>query len=86
MIAVIGKYEEYFRTIYKTCCFLLVNIFCRLSHCNLTGACCGDLASLFISSQSLTDLDLRYIEMGGQEARLLREGLEHPNCKLQNLL
>ncbi|XP_066467276.1 ribonuclease inhibitor-like [Tiliqua scincoides] len=56
-----------------------------LSGCSLTGACCGDLASLLSSSQRLTDLNLYYLEMGESEARLLREGLEHPNCKLQNL-
>ncbi|XP_066475780.1 NACHT, LRR and PYD domains-containing protein 12-like [Tiliqua scincoides] len=56
-----------------------------LSLCRLTGACCGDLASLLSTSQRLTDLSLYDLELGESETSILREGLKHPNCKLQNL-
>lgn len=57
-----------------------------LTKCNLTSACCEDLASLLSTSQTLLSLYLDVLEMGESEARLLRKGIEDPNCKLQSLM
>ncbi|KYO43393.1 NACHT, LRR and PYD domains-containing protein 12-like [Alligator mississippiensis] len=58
----------------------------RLWSCRLTGACCGDLASVLISNMHLTELDLRgNLGLGDHGMQKLCDGLRHPRCMLQRL-
>ncbi|KAM6050261.1 NACHT, LRR and PYD domains-containing protein 12-like [Theristicus caerulescens] len=57
----------------------------RVFWCELTSACCGDLATMLSINQSLRELDLGDNDLGDPGARLLCEGLKHPSCQLQTL-
>ncbi|XP_061468742.1 uncharacterized protein LOC133377971 [Rhineura floridana] len=56
-----------------------------LSHCSLTGTACCSLATVLHTNQMLTELDLRFNKLGNLGMKLLRPGLRHPACKLENL-
>ncbi|XP_067387487.1 ribonuclease inhibitor-like, partial [Emydura macquarii macquarii] len=55
----------------------------RWNNLSLKDEYCRDLAAVLSISDSLTKLDIHYLEDFG--VQLLCEGLKHPNCKLQRL-
>ncbi|XP_063108357.1 NACHT, LRR and PYD domains-containing protein 4-like isoform X3 [Cavia porcellus] len=56
-----------------------------LEDCGLTGACCGDLATVLTSSRTLILLNLIDNRLGHHGVVLLCEGLRHPDCNLHLL-
>lgn len=58
----------------------------RLGNCCLTELCCGDLALLLRSASSeLRELELKDNDLKDSGVKLLCDGLEDANCKLQRL-
>ncbi|CAH2283650.1 NACHT, LRR and PYD domains-containing 3-like [Pelobates cultripes] len=56
-----------------------------LEDCGLTSNSCEDLHSVIITNQSMTKLSLAANEFKKAGIHLLRQGLRHPNCTLQEL-
>nr|XP_006131722.1 NACHT, LRR and PYD domains-containing protein 3-like isoform X1 [Pelodiscus sinensis]XP_006131723.1 NACHT, LRR and PYD domains-containing protein 3-like isoform X1 [Pelodiscus sinensis]XP_006131725.1 NACHT, LRR and PYD domains-containing protein 3-like isoform X1 [Pelodiscus sinensis]XP_025044716.1 NACHT, LRR and PYD domains-containing protein 3-like isoform X1 [Pelodiscus sinensis] len=57
----------------------------QLIGCRFTAACCGNLASVLSTNQTLTELILGEKTMDNSGVKQVCEGLTHPNCKLQKL-
>ncbi|CAM5149452.1 unnamed protein product [Natator depressus] len=57
----------------------------RLSRCDFTVACCGELFSALGTNQALRELDVCEKKMEDSGVKQLCEGLKHENCKLQKL-
>ncbi|KAH1171304.1 hypothetical protein KIL84_006922 [Mauremys mutica] len=57
----------------------------RLSRCDFTVACCGELFSALGSNRALRELDVCMNELEDSGVKQLCEGLKHRNCKLQKL-
>ncbi|XP_042559434.1 NACHT, LRR and PYD domains-containing protein 3-like, partial [Clupea harengus] len=57
----------------------------RLAECTLTDKCCGIVAIVLQSPNSLTELDLGNNDLGDSGVQLLSNGLRSRHCKLQTL-
>ncbi|XP_053306964.1 NACHT, LRR and PYD domains-containing protein 12-like [Spea bombifrons] len=57
----------------------------RLEHCYLSSFCCEDLRDVIVTNRSLTKLDVSENDLKDWAVKLLHEGLQHPDCTLQEL-
>ncbi|XP_074854009.1 ribonuclease inhibitor-like [Carettochelys insculpta] len=57
-----------------------------LGNCDLTAACCGNLATIISSKPCLAELDLSNNALEDEGVKKLCESLRQPNCKLQQLV
>ncbi|KAL6030863.1 hypothetical protein STEG23_015680 [Scotinomys teguina] len=57
-----------------------------LENCHLTEACCKDISSILMVSQTLTHLNLAKNILGDNGVKVLCESLSYPECKLQTLV
>ncbi|KAM8807501.1 ribonuclease inhibitor [Eudromia elegans] len=57
-----------------------------LGNCDLTADCCTTLATIMVTKQCLTELDLSYNTLEDDGMRKICEALRNPNCKLQQLI
>ncbi|XP_036056223.1 NACHT, LRR and PYD domains-containing protein 2 [Onychomys torridus] len=57
-----------------------------LENCNLTEACCKDISSILMVSQTLTHLNLAKNILGDNGVKVLCESLSYPECKLKTLV
>ncbi|XP_033995579.1 protein NLRC3-like [Trematomus bernacchii] len=57
----------------------------RLMSCSLSEISCSALASALKSNIHLRDLNLRYNKLKASDEKLLRDLLESPDCRLENL-
>nr|XP_004671854.2 NACHT, LRR and PYD domains-containing protein 4 [Jaculus jaculus] len=69
----------------KLLCEALAHPNCRLEsigleECELTSACCKDLASVFTVSKTLWGINLLENDLGYSGVSMLCEALKHPNC------
>uniref|UniRef100_UPI00398E4FF3 NACHT, LRR and PYD domains-containing protein 3-like n=1 Tax=Pristiophorus japonicus TaxID=55135 RepID=UPI00398E4FF3 len=57
----------------------------KVANTKLTSDCCGTLASVFNTNQTLTELDLSMNELGDNGVKTLLSSFKDSHCKLQNL-
>ncbi|KAI1237979.1 Ribonuclease inhibitor, partial [Lamprotornis superbus] len=57
-----------------------------LGNCDLTAGCCATLATVMVTKQCLTELDLSYNPLDDEGVRKICEALRKPSCNVQQLI
>uniref|UniRef100_H3A7T5 NACHT, LRR and PYD domains-containing protein 3 n=1 Tax=Latimeria chalumnae TaxID=7897 RepID=H3A7T5_LATCH len=56
-----------------------------LAECNLTSSSCGKLSAVFVTNSLLTELNLSQNKLGDSGVKMLCDGLNKSNCRLEKL-